>query len=71
MMEFITDFLEQFSSEETIQAYKADILSFKAYLDEKNMLNMKNVSIQQLKRWQLTLTNTPSNRRKIACVKSC
>ena len=31
---------------------------------------MKNVSIQQLKRWQLTLTNTPSNRRKIACVKS-
>ena len=70
MMEFITEFLQQFSSEETIQAYKADISSFKAYLDEKNILNMKNVSIQQLKRWQLTLTNTPSNRRKIACVKS-
>ena len=69
-MAFITEFLEQFSSEETIQAYKADISSFKAYLDEKNILNMKNVSIQQLKRWQLTLTNTPSNRRKIACVKS-
>ena len=70
MEAIISEFMTQFRSVETRGAYTRDIRALMTYMRAREISDLRQTTLKDLKKWQKTLETSPGTRRRVACVKS-
>ena len=70
MEAIISEFMTQFRSVETRGAYTRDIRAFMTYMRAREISDLRQTTLKDLKKWQKTLQTSPGTRRRVAAIKS-
>eukprot|EP00942_MAST-04A_sp_MAST-4A-sp1_P002253 g2253.t1 len=70
MEAIISEFMTQFRSVETRGAYTRDIRALMTYMRAREISDLRQTTLKDLKKWQKTLQTSPGTRRRVAAIKS-